>query len=495
MSESDTAHVVVTEAGSGPPHAAPPDASEAAPTVVAPIAGSEAVGPEDAGSEAPRPEVASEATGSRGRPWPIVVAMLVALVTRLPLLGYPKTMVFDEVFYAPDALDTLQWGAEHGQAKHPPLGKWLIAGGIRLFGFTPFGWRFSSLVAGVLVVGLVTATVRRLTRRNGLALGVGLLAAFDGILFTTGRVAMLDVFVALFAMLVLWFLAVVWTCPAGATRRLRWAGLGAIAAAGLGCSVKWSLVWFLPIILVVLWVADRQRRPAGRRLRAGALTLALVVAVPPVLYVATWLPRQAGASPLTVDEFVRNERKVYQFHRELRPRNDNAAPATTWLWLGHPSVLFDTYCWPGMNDSQVGVCSAASEYQEARITSLANPLVWAVCMASIVGLLVLLARRRLGVAAWLLALAGTQWLPWVFNARESYSFYQGSLIPILLVGTGVVAARVERRPGRRWPVRAGTGVVAVSGALFLLFYPIWTGLPLTGGEALWRLWLPGWNPV
>ena len=103
--------------------------------------------------------------------------MALALITRLPLLGYPKVLVFDEVYYATDAVDTLQWGAEHGRAKHPPLGKWLIASGIRVFGFAPFGWRFASLIAGVIVVGLVAATVRRLTRRNDIAFAAGVLTA------------------------------------------------------------------------------------------------------------------------------------------------------------------------------------------------------------------------------------------------------------------------------------------------------------------------------
>ena len=31
---------------------------------------------------------------------------------------------------------------------HPPLGKWLIALGIRIFGMNPVGWRIGAAVAG-----------------------------------------------------------------------------------------------------------------------------------------------------------------------------------------------------------------------------------------------------------------------------------------------------------------------------------------------------------
>jgi len=421
--------------------------------------------------------------------WPAPAAMALALVTRLPLLGYPKVLVFDEVYYAPDAVDTLQWAAEHGRAKHPPLGKWLIAGGIRVFGFTPFGWRIASLLAGVVVVGLVAASVRRLTRRNEVAFAAGVLTAADGVMFTSGRLAMLDVFVALFVMLAVWFLAVAWAAPPGRARLCRWASLGAAASVGLGSSVKWSVVLLWPIVLGVLWVVDRRQQPPGRRLRAAALTGVVVLLVPPALYLATWAPREVGSSPVSVSSFVHDQQVVMRFHRDLRPDNRNAAPATSWLLMQRPTMLFDTDCVPALHHSVVGVCERGPTSTEARIESLTNPAVWIVCMASVLGLLALVVVRRSGLALWLLLIAATQWLPWIFNARESYSFYQASLIPVLLVGAGVVAARGR---GRAWTV-AAVVVMGSAVGLAVLFYPIWTGLPLTPRAALFRLWLRGWQ--
>ena len=97
------------------------------------------------------------------------LAMAVAVVTRIPGLGQPGVLVFDEQYYVPGAAEMLQWGAMHGLAKHPPLGWWLIASGIELFGFTPTGWRVASLIAGVATVGAVSAAARRLTGDQRLA--------------------------------------------------------------------------------------------------------------------------------------------------------------------------------------------------------------------------------------------------------------------------------------------------------------------------------------
>ena len=52
--------------------------------------------------------------------------------TRLPHLSTPRAFVFDEIYYAPDAASILRNGVEQGGVVHPPGGKWLIAGGIRL---------------------------------------------------------------------------------------------------------------------------------------------------------------------------------------------------------------------------------------------------------------------------------------------------------------------------------------------------------------------------
>ncbi|MBE1028532.1 glycosyltransferase family 39 protein, partial [Escherichia coli] len=46
----------------------------------------------------------------------------------------------------------------------PPVGKWLIATGEQLFGFNSFGWRFSSVVFGSLLVLMTIRLARRLSR-------------------------------------------------------------------------------------------------------------------------------------------------------------------------------------------------------------------------------------------------------------------------------------------------------------------------------------------
>ena len=106
-----------------------------------------------------------------GRRDTVLFAAVVALAAavRLYELGAPGELIFDEVYYAQDACSYLGGGAAtcgvetEASVTHPPLGKWLIALGIGLFGYDPVGWRVSAAVAGITAVGLLYVLARRLT--------------------------------------------------------------------------------------------------------------------------------------------------------------------------------------------------------------------------------------------------------------------------------------------------------------------------------------------
>ena len=104
---------------------------------------------------------------------PLLVTLFAGYL-RFDGLGTPKAVVFDETYYAKDALALLKFGWEHNTVEnadkmliadpdadiwaegaafvaHPPSGKWMIAIGEWLFGATPFGWRFLPALVGDVV--------------------------------------------------------------------------------------------------------------------------------------------------------------------------------------------------------------------------------------------------------------------------------------------------------------------------------------------------------
>lgn len=262
---------------------------------------------------------------------PIGIGLL-ALAMRVWNLGYPRSVLFDETYYAKDAYALTQfgyvqdykesangdildgiltglWTGEPTQVVHPDGGKWMIAIGEQIFGMTPFGWRISAAVVGALMVVVVARLVRRLTGSTLLGCVAGLLLCFDGMHFVMSRLALLDIFLAF------WLLCAV-ACLVtdrdwGRVRLVaaeqpvgRWGPLllvrpwrlAAGVCFGMACGTKWNALWFIAVFGLLTYAWDTgARRAIG--VRAAWLKSALVDGLPAflsivgvafVVYLLTW---------------------------------------------------------------------------------------------------------------------------------------------------------------------------------------------------------------
>ena len=105
-------------------------------------------------------------------------------------LGYPETLVFDEHHFVKNARNYM--AARSDWNDHPPLGKLLIALGMRVEGDDPFGWRLAALVFGIaliLLAYLLGAAAQR-TREAGLYAAA--FVAASGFAVVYSRTAHLD---------------------------------------------------------------------------------------------------------------------------------------------------------------------------------------------------------------------------------------------------------------------------------------------------------------
>ncbi|HEY9828621.1 MAG TPA: phospholipid carrier-dependent glycosyltransferase [Stenomitos sp.] len=104
----------------------------------------------------------------------------IALSLRFWGLDRFNTLVFDEIYFAKFGHNYLTHTTFFDA--HPPLGKYLIAVGIWLKGFNPWGYRWMNALIGSFIPVIVTGLAYQLSRRYSLALLAGLLAVGDGLL-------------------------------------------------------------------------------------------------------------------------------------------------------------------------------------------------------------------------------------------------------------------------------------------------------------------------
>ena len=168
------------------------------------------------------------------------VIALIGLALRLFNLGTPKGFVFDELYYVDGARDYLAHGVEVSGddpefVVHPPVGKWLIALGIKVFGDSEFGWRFSGAILGTVMIVLIALIAQRLFRNSFLTIAASFLMAVDGLALVHSRTALLDIFLSFFVLLATYLFL------------MRWHWWTAIAL-GLAISTKWSALYYLALL-------------------------------------------------------------------------------------------------------------------------------------------------------------------------------------------------------------------------------------------------------
>ena len=432
-----------------------------------------------------------------------------ALAVRVAGLNRPLGLVFDEIFYARNACryvlasDSACGIEQLASRAHPPLGNWLIATGIKVFGFEPFGWRIAAAIAGTLTVVLLFILARRLLRpiagsratTLGAFAAAGLLAT-DFLHVAQSRVAMLDVFVTLFVVAAILFVVLDRDRPRGAppswAERLSlghpWR-LAAGASLGAATAVKWSgaYVGLAVIGLTVAWelasalheTDGRWLAAIGRVLRREALPgVVLLGLVPVAVYLASYTGRMPGeliGLPWQQGSVWRgiwdHQQAMLDFHTKLAGDHPYESPAWSWLLDKRPVAFWFVV--------------DGGRYRE--ILALGNPLVWWTGGVALGALAVRWARAgfdHLRPEPVIIAAALATYAPWLFlsgSRNETFIWYLLPTIPFLCLGLGEVAAWMWRTvPGRVAATAFGVAVIAS----FVFYFPLLTALPLSPAD--WR---------
>ncbi len=494
---------------------------------------------------------------------PLVITVVAALL-RLINLGSPHALVFDETYYVKDAwtlwnngFESMWTGSDVDKAfisghvndfstsgsyvVHPPLGKWLIALGMVLFGpANSFGWRFSAAIAGIIAVWLVIMITRRLTKSTLLACIAGGLMAIDGMAISLSRVSVLDNFLMLFTLTGFYLIVLdrQWASTRLAARlsQIRvderapswgplvwwrpWLLLAGVAF-GAACAVKWSGVWFLAIFgiyVVIMDALDRRRLGIPLWFSAAALKqapIAFLTMVPVALvtYISSWtgwIVTSGGYYrhwiddhpdlhatgiwswiPMWAQDLWFYHQTAYGFHVGLSTPHPYQSNPLMWLLMDRPTSMYYQGSSAGQNGCAFSACSEA-------INPVDNPFIWYAAVAALVYLVYRFVRYRQWTVGVVLAGVAAGYLPWLmYLNRTVFSFYAIVFVPYLLIGLAItigiiLGSRTDPREKRerRIALVSTYGILALVFSAF--FYPIWTGIQ----TPLWfwqiHMWLPSW---
>jgi len=504
---------------------------------------------------------------------PVVAILAVGLLAgglRFWNLSSPHDRIFDEVYY-PKAGCILIGGSDEtcdvrssaerfwredkwdvGSWTHPPLGKWMIGLGEKVFGTESFGWRVSSAFVGTLTVMAVALIAYLLFGSVVWCAVTGLLMAVEGLSFVLSRTGLLDSFVGFWVTAGFLFLvldrrwidrrtvpppepelsAVVsaeagaatgpgpdeppappppppWSAPSPLWRPWRFA---AGVAFGAAIATKWSgaLALVAAGLLTLMWETVRRRRDGettggalGRALLRESLGIVLAfLLVPVAIYLLVYIPwfHHFGWS---LGAWRQDQAAMWHYHETLQwYQRDGSGPMTpSHPWLSH--------AWTWLTMQRPVLFYARYPADDVRwITTIGNPAIFWGAFWTLPYTTYAWWRRRDWRAGLIVVAFAVQYLPWFVVSRPQFLFYMMPMVPFRVLAAVFTASdfsdmRIEQRDPRTGEVAERSrlhpyrpfvwGYIASAVAFFVFFYPVLTGGELSRTAWQLRVWMHSWT--
>jgi dolichyl-phosphate-mannose--protein O-mannosyl transferase len=460
-------------------------------------------------------------------------------------LSPPNGQVFDEVYFPQDAYNDVK-GIEQCRPSstddplasqpqgacrfnyfdpEPPLAKMFIAAGEWGYGwyrahfqgakgdyidlgFNTFGWRIAASIFGTLCVPMMYLFARRLWPNRLFALAAGILVCFDGMFFIQSRIGMIDIFPIFFILLAYFLYLVHIQSPTKRASIISLFLLGIVL--GVGVASKWIVLAAFASILFLLAVRAIRRvvsihvgsasspiwewgRGEGPAIAGGVywptyLVLAVIalIAIPAVIYVASWYPFFARGQFHTLTDLIDYQKASFEYHAHLTATHPYGSPWWSWPFLSRPVLYYAEY-------TGLGVDRFTGQSLVAWMADLGNPWIWWTSLPCVLSLPYFIIRHKSFPATVILLGFITQYLPWSQITRVIFMYHMfGGLIFMILALAFVLAHLAQHVPDIGRPLITLHLVLAVT--FFLYFYPIWTGLPISSSALYISNGTPIWGP-
>ena len=358
-------------------------------------------------------------------------------------IGRFNTLVFDEVYFANNAYNYLHQLPFFDI--HPPLGKLLIALGLKLSEILPFdktivtttdqwvlpswSYRWLNAAIGSMIPLLGAALIQTLTRRKSYAFIVGILLTLDGLLLVESRYALINIYLIFFGLLGHWlFFQALLRSPQDRSLWPRSLGF-TLAGVSLGAcvSIKWNGLGFLLALFLlwglgILYALGRSFRQSGttlfprflRRLQQSTpysasssvgdpwavdllrkITILrpypfflYLVLLPAIVYRLQWIPHLR----------INSDFNFWQVHRQIWTYNTNLGTGetvhpycstwNTWPWLIRPVAYFFHEIKVSEEANLFGL-SPLSLPRIYDVHALGNPFLWWCASLAILGVFII----------------------------------------------------------------------------------------------------------
>ena len=404
---------------------------------------------------------------------------------------------FDEVFYPRTALDFI-YKIKPFERTHPPLGKYFVMIGMLIFGVNPFGWRIIGTLFGVAMIPLMYLFGLKIFKNRFFAFCTAFLMMFDFMHFVQTRISTIDVYVTFFVILMYYFIYdyfIKKSYKVGFRKSLIPLFLCGLTF-GIGIATKWIAMYAalgIFLIFVISKIDEIASYTAYKK--SGLITdlfskfwsryfiktaLACVVfflIIPGIIYFASYasIMQVPGNG---IKEFFNNQSYMYNFHNDLNIKHSYSSPWWAWPIMAKPIWYY-------------GSKALAAENLTSSIICMGNPLIWWFSIPALIAGIVLVIKRRDKYMIVPIFGALFQYIPWMIVRRMAFIYHYFSVIPFLIIII-VYLLKVFSEHGKG-AKRAVYVYLILTALLFVMFYPILSGVVVPRWYASILQWFPSWS--
>jgi len=392
--------------------------------------------------------------------------------------SYLNSTYFDEIYHARTAYENIE-GVYPYEVSHPPLGKLIISIGIELFGMTPFGWRFSGVLFGVLMLPVLYTLLKRMFGSTDICACATAIFAFDFMHFAQTRLATIDTYAVFFILLMYLFMYMYIT--GGRKHDLALSGL----FFGIGTACKWTCFYAgagLAVIWLIRWLRNFEVKAFFRNC---AFCVVFFVIVPAAIYYMSYYPYGQASGMNGVGMYftsdyanlvLDNQKFMFSYHSGVHTEHPYSSRWWQWVIDERPILYYLKYFEDGTRSS---------------FGAFLNPVL---CWAGLIAMAmctVFAIKRRDDVSLFIVIGYLAQLLPWVFITRTTFEYhYFPSSVFLVLALARMFRLMKDNTKGWKFNVCGLTGLAC---ALFVVFYPVLSGARVNAQLASNLLkWLPSW---
>lgn len=394
-------------------------------------------------------------------------------------IGYMNSTYFDELYFARTAYDYVN-GLPASEWTHPPLAKLIQAIPIYFIGMTPFAYRLTSVIFGMLLVLTIYYFAKLIFKNRLYATFAGLLITFENFHLVQSRIGTTDSMLILFMVLSSLFMYKYICLDEKSSFKIKVINLFLSGLFfGLSISVKWTGFYLglgICIAFFVKFIFDLTTKNRNDYLKIIPLCIIFYIVIPCLIYSLSYFlfPNMETRMVNNFSSLILQIKDMYQFHSTLDASHPFSSRWYTWPIMYKPVWYHIEYLSNGLKST---------------IAAIGNPAIWWFGIFAFIYLVISGIRKLDRDKLYLVTIILCLFLPYAFIGRVMFLYHYYPVIPFLILGITMFIKYINEKVGRTWIMYAYLGVVIV---LFFMFYPVTTGIPVSNEYIESLKWFSSW---